>query len=101
VAGILDEVIVQDVVPPVLLIGGIALVGFVVYKYLTSKFGGSGSTSTGATNDPTKNTSVLDSTLNGVLTVGPGTETYTSAFGQTVAHPLSAIESILGFNAAQ
>jgi hypothetical protein len=101
VAGILDEVIVQDVVPPVLLIGGIALVGFVAYKYITHQFGGTGSTSAGATNDATKNSSVLDSTLNGAFTVGPGTETYTSAFGQTVTHPISAIESILGLNAVQ
>jgi hypothetical protein len=91
-------VIVQDVVPPLLIFAGIGIIGFVAYKWITSEFGGAGDDSQGANPDGTKNKSVLDAILNGTLTIGPGTETYTTALGQTLTNPIGAIKSIFGVN---
>lgn len=96
-AGFLEDVVIEDVVPPLLLIAAVGVVGFIGYKYITSKFGGPGQTQAGASGDVTKNTSILDAIVNDTVTIGPGTETYTAAAGQVLTHPIDSIKSILGF----
>lgn len=77
---------------------GIAAFGFFGYSYLKKNFGGAGSTAGNSQiAGAQQNTSVLDSVVNGGVSLGDSSQSYTGAFGEVITHPIDSLKTILGF----